>query len=124
MQNDTGSDAVPPPRPQSRSRRLLRRFRGWVVQCFVWDEMPTPAQFREACRERDQLRLDVYRLQNALASSRAVAEAATAELAILATVLERNHERVKAELAAATSQREAELSANAVKKLIRASGES
>ena len=110
-------------RPRSRLLARARLARAWLAQWLLWDERPTAAAFRLACEERDHFEARVRRLEVELAVAHAEADAAKAEVGILAAVCNRNEERVLAEGAGASADREKALTAAAAVRSARAAGD-
>ena len=106
-------------RPQSRVTRRLRAAWGWVKQLWYWDGPPTPGQYRQALDEIDRLRAVIRRTEVELAVATADRDAAVAEMTVLALVVKRNEERVKAETAEAVADRERATNSAAVAKQAR-----
>lgn len=99
----------PVPAPDSRGRRWLRGFWGWLRQWYYWDGRPTPAQYREVCDRLRDAQLRIVELECELVVAQAEAEAAVGESEKLAAVVLRDRERVMAEQALAVAERETNL---------------
>jgi len=108
--------------PASRGRRLAARFVGWLRDWLFWDERVPGAVYRDVVQRLADTRAELLATQIKLSVERAGRVAAAQEVQILAAVCKRNEERVQAEIAGAAAAREANLSAEARKKLTRTGG--
>lgn len=111
------------PAPHSGTRARLRRLRFWLRCLLLWEERPTAAAYADL---RDKLltaQQEVLRLQCDLAVVSAQRDAALQHVETLALVCARNQERVRAEMSAASADRERAVASAAVTRTGRLNGD-
>lgn len=101
----------------ARIRRLFFWFRAWVL----WEAAPTAAAYNDLLAAYQASETENFRLRSSVAVATAERDVLRQEVAILVLVIKRNEERVKAESARASADREVAVNTAAIQRGARAS---